>query len=99
VTRTGLFFARRQVVVLPASRADGFLTTRDAARLIGVRPVTIRQWRARGWLVSQGLDEHGYPLHTPEAVREAERQVCARGIKHSAVNPRQIRKGYPREGA
>ena len=43
--------------------------------MVGVRPETIRQWHRRGWLAMQGLDERGYPLHTREAVRAAERCV------------------------
>jgi hypothetical protein len=73
------------------SRPDGYLTTREAARLAGVRPVTIRQWRKRGWLAPQGLDEHGWPLHTPEAVRAAEALVRANGIAASRTDPRQLR--------
>lgn len=81
------------------SRGDGFLTTTEAARLVGVKPVTIRQWRNRGWLEPQGLDERGHPLHTPEAVRAAERQVRGNGLRASGIDPRQLRgKGEtPRE--
>jgi hypothetical protein len=58
-------------------RGDGFLTTAEAAALVGARPVTVRRWRMLGYLAPQGLDERGYPLHTPEAVRAAERRVRA----------------------
>ncbi len=74
-----------------ASRPDGYLTTREAARLAGVEPVTIRQWRNRGWLARQGLDERGYPLHTAEAVRAAEQLVRQHGIQASGIDPRQLR--------
>ena len=74
------------------SRSDGFLTTAESARLVGVKPVTIRQWRARGWLKRQGLDERGYPLHTPQAVRAAERLVRDHGIEISGIDPRQLRR-------
>lgn len=73
------------------SRTDGFLTTGEAAQLAGVRPVTIRQWRSRGWLAPQGLDERGRPLHTREAVRAAERLVRSHGLAASGVDPRFLR--------
>ena len=74
-----------------ATRGDGFLTTAEAARLVGVQPVTIRQWRKRGWLLPQGLDERGYPLHSRQAVRDAERDVRERGFKASGIDPRRLR--------
>lgn len=74
------------------ARPDGLLTTAEAARLAGVAPVTIRQWRNRGWLARQGLDERGYALHTPEAVRAAEARVRANGIAASGIDPRRLRK-------
>lgn len=77
--------------MVPA-RADGFLTTPEAARLAGVAPVTIRQWRKRGHLVAQGLDERGRPLHTREAVRAAEMRVHERGLETSGIDPRQLRR-------
>ncbi len=74
------------------TRGDGFLTTPEAARLVGVSPATIRKWRQRGWLVPQGLDERDRPLHTREAVRAAERRVQANGIRTSGIDPRLLRK-------
>lgn len=74
------------------SRADGFLTTPEAARLVGVKPVTIRKWRARGHLVPQGFDDRGYPLHTREAVRAAEKLVRENGLQASGIDPRQLRR-------
>ena len=78
-------------VVVRPSRGDGFLTTAESARLVGVQPVTIRQWRRRGWLLPQGLDERGYPLHTRQAVRDAERKVQQNGLEASGIDPRQLR--------
>jgi len=78
-------------VVMRPGRGDGLLTTPEAARLVGVKPVTVRQWRARGWLVPQGLDERGYPLHTREAVRAAEKRVRENGLQASGIDPRQLR--------
>lgn len=75
--------------MLPA-RGDGLLTTPEAARLAGRSPATIRSWRNRGWLVSQGLDERGYPLHTREAVRDAERRVRENGIGKTGIDPRRL---------
>jgi transposase-like protein len=72
-------------------RGDGLLTTPEAARLVGVKPWLIRKWRERGWLVPQGLDERGNPLHTREAVRAAELRVQENGIAASGIDPRQLR--------
>jgi DNA-binding transcriptional MerR regulator len=73
------------------TRGDGFLTTAEAGQLAGVSAATIRSWRNRGWLAPQGLDEHGRPLHTREAVRAAERKVRANGLRTSGVDPRSLR--------
>jgi DNA-binding transcriptional MerR regulator len=76
--------------MLPA-RTDGYLTTAEAASLAGVKPGTIRQWRNRGWLAAQGLDERGYPVHSREAVRAAEKRVRENGLQTSGIDPRQLR--------
>jgi hypothetical protein len=39
----------------------------------------------------QGLDERGNPLHTPEALRAAEKLVREHGIEASGVDPRKLR--------
>ena len=69
---------------------DGLLTTAESARLVGRKPVPIRRWRHLGYLVAQGLDERGYPLHTREAVRAAERTARENGIQASGIDPRQL---------
>lgn len=71
------------------SRGDGYLTTADAAKLVGRKPVTIRRWRHLGYLRVQGLDERGRPLHTPAAVREAERIARENGLRTRGIDPRQ----------
>jgi DNA-binding transcriptional MerR regulator len=73
------------------TRGDGFLSTPEAARFIGVSPSTIRKWRERGWLETQGLDERGRPLHTREALRAADQRVRDNGIKASGIDPRRLR--------
>jgi hypothetical protein len=70
--------------------------TVQAAQVLGVKPWLIRKWRERGWLKAQGLDERGRPLHTPEALRAAERLVREHGITASGTDPRQLR-GRPRQ--
>jgi hypothetical protein len=87
----GLFVVPGQVSVR-ACRGDDYLTTERAAALVGVQPVTIRRWRARGYLATQALDERGYPLHSKQAVRNAEREVRKRGLEASGVDPRRVRK-------
>jgi len=77
------------VVELP--RPDGYLTTAESAALVGVKPPTIRAWRASGLLPRQGLDERGYPLHTPEAVRDAEAEARKNGRDNGGYDPRRLR--------
>lgn len=88
---TGVFAFPGQVTMRPC-RGDGLLSTPEAARLVGVRPATIRSWRNRGYLVAQGQSELGRPLHTREAVRDAERRVRAKGLETSGIDPRQLRR-------
>ena len=77
--------------MIPA-HPSGLMSTRESAEFIGVQPPTIRAWRASGILAPQGLDERRYPLHTREAVREAERQVRAKAIAEGGFDPRRTRK-------
>lgn len=78
------------------SRPDGYLTTRESAVLIGVSRETISSWRRLGILATQGLDERGYPLHTAEAVREAERKVRVNGLAKGGYDPRRLRTAVTR---
>jgi len=87
----GAFMLYRAGERMLPTRGDGLLGTPAAAQLVGVQPVTIRSWRRKGWLVPQGLDERGYPLHTREAVRAAERTARANGLRTSGIDPRQLR--------
>jgi DNA-binding transcriptional MerR regulator len=80
------------VVVMRPVRGDGYLTTAEAAKLAGVSVNTIYSWRKRGHLVAQGLDERGRPLHTRQAVRDAERRVRENGLQASGIDPRQLRR-------
>jgi hypothetical protein len=89
---SGRGFVMSRAVMMRPRRSDGYLGTAEAALLVGVSEVTIRSWRRRGWLVAQGLDERGYPLHTREAVRAAEKRVRENGIQASGIDPRQLRR-------
>jgi hypothetical protein len=88
--RTGASCVTGAVSVVP-SRPDGYLTTRESAVLIGVSRETISSWRRLGILAPQGLDERGYPLHTAEAVRAAERKVRENGLARGGYDPRRLR--------
>jgi Helix-turn-helix domain len=90
--RPGSFHMRGAGEMTP-TRGDGYLTTAEAARLVGVKPPTIRSWRQKGYLAPQGLDERGHPLHTREAVRAADRIAQANGIVASGIDPRLLRTG------
>jgi len=77
---------------MPPVRADGYLTTAESAAFVGVSVNTIYTWRNRGHLVAQGLDERNRPLHTREALRDAERRVRENGLQASGIDPRQLRR-------
>jgi hypothetical protein len=87
----GRFSCASGQVSLLTTRGDGLLSTAQSAQLVGVSPATIRSWRHRGWLATQGLDERGHPLHTREAVRAAERQVRENGLRTPVGDPRRLR--------
>jgi DNA-binding transcriptional MerR regulator len=78
-------------MLMRPTRGDGMLSTPQSARLVGVEPATIRDWRRKGWLVPQGLNERGWPLHTPQAVRRAEEIARENGLRTSGIDPRQLR--------
>jgi DNA-binding transcriptional MerR regulator len=76
-------------------RGDGLLNTAAAARLVGVKPPTIRRWRYLGYLRTAGTDERGFPLHHPADVREADLIATEKGLSGNGLNPRKQR-GKPR---
>jgi hypothetical protein len=82
---------RGRVVALTPCHWSGMLNTAESADFLKVRATTIRQWRFKGWLEKQGLDERNRPLHTVQALREAEALVTRHGIEASGVNPRTLR--------
>ena len=78
-------------VSMLTTRGDGLLSTAQSAQLVGVKPSTIRSWRHRGWLATQGLDERGNPMHTREAVRATDRLVRENGLRTPVGDPRRLR--------
>lgn len=81
---------RVSLLVQPA-HWSGLYNTAESALLLGVKATTIRQWRFKRLLLPQGLDEKNRPLHTAEALREAEALVRQNGIEASGIDPRQTR--------
>ncbi|OGN16217.1 MAG: hypothetical protein A3C81_02530 [Candidatus Yanofskybacteria bacterium RIFCSPHIGHO2_02_FULL_46_19] len=52
-----------------------FLTVREVARLLGVTPLTIRNWDARGRLIAYRNPINNYRLYKVEDVEVLLRQV------------------------
>jgi hypothetical protein len=73
------------------TRGDGLLSTAQSAQMVGVKPSTIRSWRHRGLLGTQGLDERGNPMHTRAAVRATDRLVRENGLRTPVGDPRRLR--------
>jgi len=51
-------------IALPPPAPDGeiYVTGRTAARVVGVTPRAIRQWRDKGWLTEAGQEPDGRRL-------------------------------------
>jgi hypothetical protein len=90
VSGSGAFRVYGQVIMIPAD-PSGLMTTRESAAFIGVKPPTIRAWRVAGLLDKQGLDAKGYPMHSREAVREAEKAVRKSALEKGGFDPRRTR--------
>jgi hypothetical protein len=90
VSGSGAFRVYGQVIMIPAD-PSGLMTTRESAAFIGVQPPTIRAWRVAGLLDKQGLDAKGYPMHSREAVREAEKAVRKSALEKGGFDPRRTR--------
>ncbi|MFF0295563.1 MerR family DNA-binding transcriptional regulator [Kitasatospora sp. NPDC004614] len=51
---------------------DQLLTGPQAAELCQVSPITIRNWKRRGLITPDGLDERGRPLYNQLTIARAE---------------------------
>lgn len=51
---------------------DGMLSTAEVARLCRVTSAAVRQWRSRGIITPDGLDERGWPLYAQLTAARAE---------------------------
>lgn len=68
---------------------DNLLSTRDAATVAGVAPVTIRQWRHLGRIAPADTDGRGHPLYELTDVVAAEIATRGRGRpRHTDVAAR-----------
>lgn len=63
-----------------------FLTVRDVARLIGVTPLTVRNWDQRGKLVAYRNPINNYRMYKVEDVESLLRQ-----IEQSKEGPRKLK--------
>ncbi|MCG6499448.1 MerR family transcriptional regulator [Kitasatospora sp. A2-31] len=64
---------------------DPLLTGPESARLAGVNPATIRQWKRRGLIQPDGLDEHGRPMYRQMTIARAERATRDRAGRRIAA--------------
>jgi len=53
---------------MPLNR-DAYLRLGDAAKLAGVKPKTLFEWRRRGWIATTDADGNEYPPNTPNTRR------------------------------
>ena len=63
-----------------------FLTVREMARLIGVTPLTVRNWDQKGKLVAYRNPINNYRLYKVEDV-----EVLMRQIEHSKGKTRKLK--------
>jgi hypothetical protein len=89
-SRSGAFLLFAGGSMTPG-RGDGYLSTPEVARMLGVKPSLVRKWRQRGHIVPDGLDEAGRPLYSRETARRADRLVRENGLRTSGVDPRVLR--------
>lgn len=92
---TGAFCFSGAVSMLSAHGETMYLS-KGAAELVDVTPDTIRNWRRRGLLQPDGMDERGNPAYLRRTVTEAERLVREIGLERTGRDPRRMRKPKPR---
>ncbi|NUS14555.1 MAG: MerR family transcriptional regulator [Streptomyces sp.] len=64
---------------------DPLLTGPQCAALCGVEPATIRQWKRRGLIQPDGLDERGRPMYRQMTIARAEARTRARAGRQLAA--------------
>ena len=94
--RSGLSCVAGQVSPVRPTRGDRLVTASQAARLVGVTPKTIRNWRDRELLSIADWDEHGWELFHKADVRWAEAVARELGRQAIGTDPRRLRKPKPR---
>ena len=63
-----------------------FLTVKDVSRLLGVTPLTVRNWDMRGKLVAYRNPVNNYRMYKVEDV-----EVILRQIEHSKQKTRRLK--------
>ncbi|GAA1977311.1 MerR family transcriptional regulator [Kitasatospora viridis] len=56
----------------------------ESAALCGVSPVTVRNWKRRGLITPDGLDERGRPLYSQLTIARAEARTRQRASRAAA---------------
>ena len=63
----------------------GMLSTREVADLCGVKPEAVRQWKKRGQIQPDGLDDDGRPLYKQLTAARAEAKTRRRAGRHIRI--------------
>ncbi|MEY9837428.1 DNA-binding transcriptional MerR regulator [Streptacidiphilus sp. EB103A] len=66
---------------------DGMLSTREVADLCRVTTAAVRQWRRRGHITADGLDERGRPLYRQLTAARAEAKTRSKAGRLVSVAP------------
>lgn len=79
-------------VLLTTEPEAGWLTVREAARLLGVHENTIRNWERRGILRALHLPGSGYRRFPESEVLDLRHQMAASLIRHGelGLDPRTL---------
>lgn len=78
------------------TRGDKLVTASQAAKMVGVTPKTIRNWRDRELLTVADWTDQGWELFNKADVRWAESLARELGKQAIGTDPRRLRKPKPR---